>query len=196
MPTTVIGEISFGMAVVDHACIVLTFLHSVVKDAKSFGSDVRGLQTQLVSETARLQAFSAFLKEKTSSGGTRFDQLSDLTKRAILGNLQELGILFGQYTALVANGGEEELQRGYELSMVPNSDIFGNELVEEGIAKSKKVQKKAKVVDVLTWGLFRKERVVELADKLSLWNDRLMQLLLCGLCFGKDLSDNIVAPDL
>ena len=193
-----LAGISFSIAIIDHACNVLTFLNRVIKDTKTFGSDVRSLRTQIVSETARLQAFSAFLKNKTSSGETQFDQLSVLTKRAILGNVQELEILFGQYTALVANYKEEALQRGYELNLGqdPNSDIFGDELVEEGITESKKMQKDANMANVLAWGLFRK-KVVELAEKLTLWNDKLMKLLLCGLCFGNcftmapDASDNL-----
>jgi hypothetical protein len=189
---SVIGEISLGMAIIDNTCKVLIFLQHVVNDAKAFGSDVRSLRTQIASETARLEAFSTFLKHKTPSGKTKLEQLPVLTKQAILGNLQELGILFGQYTALVAKYGFEELQQDY--------DILGDALVEEGVAESKERQKEAKMVDVLAWGLFKKRRVVELADKLALWNNKLMNLLLCGLCFGKHFMswpqvDDIVAQE-
>jgi len=189
----VLGGISFSVAIIDSACKVLVFFHGVVTDTKAFGSDVRSLRTQIVSETARLQAFSSFLKHKSPGGGSQFDRLPDLTKRAILGNVQELEILFGQYTALVAKYGEEELQRGYELNPGPdpNNDIF-DAVVEEGITESREMQRGAKMVNVIAWGLFRKKRVVELVDKLASWNDKLMNLLLCGLCLGLKLESDAV----
>lgn len=196
-----LGGISLSIAIVDNACKVLIFLRSAINDAKAFGSDIRSLRTQIVSETARLQAFSAFLKHKTPNGKTQFNRLSDLTKRAILGNVQELEILFGQYTALVAKYGVEKLERGYELNLRsdPDSDPFGDALAEEGIAESKGMQKEARMGELLAWSLFRKKKVVELADKLTSWNDKLMRLLLCGVCFGEYFtswhSDDVVARD-
>jgi len=60
--------------------------------------------------------------------------------------------------------------------------------VERGIAEGEEMQKDASIIQVLAWGLFRKRRVVELIDKLALWNDKVMKLLLCGLCLGKNLA--------
>jgi Prion-inhibition and propagation len=187
---TTVGGVSLAIQVTELAYKSLVFVQRVVKYSKAFGSDVQSLRTQIATEAARLQAFSAFLKHKSPSGETQFDQLPDLTKRAVLGNVQELGILFAQYTTVVAKYGVEELMRGYGVDLAPGSQtgIFGAVFAEEGVAESSGIQREARAADVAAWGLFKRKNVVELADKLALWNDRLMKLLLCGLCFGKNFS--------
>jgi len=86
---------------------------------------------------------------------------------------------------VVERYGVEELIRGYELDVDPEDDVFDNVAVKKRVEEAKRVQVKAMLRDCLEWGLYRKKVVVGVVNGLTEWNDKLMNLLLCGLSFGE-----------
>ena len=98
---------------------------------------------------------------------------------------QELEIVFFSYSETVKKYKIEDLQKGYELEAGPLSKIpsVGEDTAKEGIERSETIQKKTKTVDKAVWGLFKQKRILKLIMALESWNNKLMNLLLCGIYF-------------
>ena len=186
---SVVGEIGLAISVVNNGCTVLKFIIKSIKDSKQFGNTLRQIQNQTIVEIVRLQALTDFLKQKNSSKEPRLAQFPVLHRRAIMGLIQELDILFSAYWVLIdkydLNGLDEfeyELSTEDEIARLGFSDNVEN----PGIAESEARQQQASLLQVAAWGLFRKKNIEKIIAEVASWNDRLMNLMICGLCFGKD----------
>ena len=188
-PGTALGSTGLAISVVTNGQRVLEFLIDWVKSSKQYGEDVRVIHTRLTAESARLQAFVAFLKEQLASGISRYSELSEISQRAISGMVQELELAFDSYMTLVNKYKIEDLQRGYEAHMAIVGQVTTSKTAARikaaGKEESEAKQKAASHISVSAWGLFRKQKVLELVSTVESWNDKLQNFLLCGLCFGK-----------
>ena len=188
-PGTALGSTGLAISIVTNGQRVLEFLIDWVKSSKQYGEDIRVIQTRLTAESARLQAFVGFLKQQLAPGISRYSELSEISQRAISGMVQELELAFDSYVTLVNKYKIEDLQRGYEAHM----SVVSQEMTSKRAARVKAAgkegseakQKAASHISVSAWGLFRKQKVLELISTVESWNDKLQNFLLCGLCFGK-----------
>lgn len=186
---SVVGEIGLAIAIVNNSCTVLKIIVKAIKDSKQFGNDLRQIQTHTIAEVARLEALTEFLKQKNSSNEPRFAQFPVLYRKAILGLIQELDILFSAYQILIDKYNLNELNEfEYELSTEDEIALLGfsDNVENPGIAESETRQQRASFPEVAAWGLFRKKKIKKIIAAVTSWNDKLMNLMLCGLCFGKD----------
>lgn len=186
---SVVGEIGLAIAIVNNSCTVLKLIIKSVKDSKQFGNDLRQIQNHTIAELARLQALTDFLKQKNSSDEPQLAQFSVLHRRAIIGLIQELDILFSAYRILIDKYNLNELNEfEYELSTEDEIAILGfSDNVENvSLAESEKRQQRASCLEAAEWGLFRKKKIEKIIAAVTSWNDKLMNLMICGLCFGKD----------
>lgn len=186
---SVVGEIGLAIAIVNSSCTVLRFIIKSTKNSKQFGNNLRQIQNHLIAEVARLQALTDFLNQKTSSNEPQLARFSVLHRRAIIGLIQELDILFSAYRMLIQKYNLNELEEfEYELSTEDEIAILGfsDNGLNPGIAESETRQQQASFPQVAAWGLFRKKNIEKMIAAVTSWNDRLMNLMICGLCFGKD----------
>lgn len=182
----ILAGLSIGIQIVDGVLQFLRLLDQIAHSARHFGADVLTTRTRVAAEAARLEAFSVFLKHKPANGSkTRFEMLPPLTQRAVVGEIRELELLFGRYAAVVERYGVKELMRGYELDVDPEDGVFDKVAREKGMGEAKKVQIRAMLRDCVEWGLYRRKAVVGVVNGLTEWNDKLMNLLLCGLSLGE-----------
>jgi hypothetical protein len=177
-----LGVAGVGIQIVDDAVKVIIFIRDIIHDSKHFGEDIRPLRTRTITETARLQAFSGFMKQIDDQGKTRFDSFPLINQKAILGMMLELELLFAGYSKFVREHDINELQRGYEPDLQLKSNV--DTVMEKAGKDSARVQKQASLAEKMFWGIFEKRRILSLLKSLEDWNSRLMGLLLCGLCFG------------
>ena len=179
----ILGGTSIGLAAIDSAVKVIQFLRTWAQDAKHMGADVRSFRTRLTCECARLEALSAFLK--IEDGGKRLiETFPNMAQQAVLGMLQELEVLFGQYSTYVADHSIKELQRGYAVSEL-RSEMSGLELAQKGGWEGEEIQKRTSFVTKTEWGLLRKRKIGQLIIDIEEWNSRLMSFVQSGLCLGK-----------
>ena len=186
---SVIGEIGLAITIVNNSCTVLRFIIKSTKDSKQFGNNLRQIQTQMIAEVARLEALTDFLNQRNSSNEPQLPRFSVLHRRAIIGLIQELDILFSAYQIYIdkyklgeLREFEYELSTEDEIAILENSDNVPN----PGIAESETRQQRASFPQVAAWGLFRKKNIEKIIAAVTSWNDKLMNLMICGLCFGKD----------
>ena len=180
-----VGEVGLAIAIVDQSVRVAFFLRDWVQKVKNFGDDIRIVRKNVAIEAARLQSFSNFLKRKTGDDKTRFLLLPEIHQSVILGMIQELEITFFRYFAAIAKYRIEDLERGYEPEVGPPADKLSDPdaLRMESMELSRITQKKAKIVDKATWGLFKQKKVSQLILTLESWNNKLMNFLICGIYF-------------
>jgi hypothetical protein len=180
-----IGEIGLAISIADHTVSVVLFIKQWVETSKQYGDHVRVMRKHIAIETARLQSFSTFLKQKMPNGTTRFEMLPQLHQAAIIGMIQELEIVFLSYSDIVKKYNVEDLQRGYELESGASLEKLsgGEALTKEEKVKSKYTQKKATIFEKAIWGLFRQKKIDALISALEGWNNKLMNFLLCGMYF-------------
>lgn len=186
---SVVGEIGLAIAIVNSSCTVLRFIIKSTKNSKQFGNNLRQIQNHLIAEVARLQALTDFLNQKTSSNEPQLARFSVLHRRAIIGLIQELDILFSAYRMLIQKYNLNELEEfEYELSTEDEIAILGfsDNGLNPGIAESETRQQQASFPQVAAWGLFRKKNIEKMIAAVTSWNEKLMNLMICGLCFGKD----------
>ena len=186
---SVVGEIGLAISIVNNSCTVLKLIIKSVKDSKQFGNDLRQIQNHMIAELARLQALTDFLKQNNSSNEPRLAQFPVLHRRSIIGLIQELDILLSAYWIHIDKYNLKELNEfEYELSTEDEIAILGfSDNVENvGLAESEKRQQRASFLEVAAWGLFRKKNIEKIMAAVASWNDKLMNLMICGLCFGKD----------
>ncbi|KAF7553410.1 hypothetical protein G7Z17_g3647 [Cylindrodendrum hubeiense] len=187
-----IGATGLAIEAVNSSIHVLQFTYQLIADARRFGSDVASLRTRLAVETARLQYLSQYLKEKSDSTTPKFEMLPTSVQSAILGLIQELDIQFAAYSNFVAKHKVAELQGGYARSFEHG---LNDKLDEKRSIEIESLNIGATITDRFTWGLFEKKRVFRLVDGIKEWNDRLMSLLFCGLCFGQKSPPTTPAED-
>lgn len=186
---SVVGEIGLAISIVNNSCTVLKFIIKSTKNSKQFGNHLRQIQTHLIAEVARLQALTDFLGQKNSNNEPRLAQFSLLHRRAIIGLIQELDILFSAYWSLIDKYNLNEINEfEYELSTEDEIAILGfsDNIDNLGVAESETRQQRASFAQVAAWGLFRKKNIDKIIAAVTSWNDKLMNLMISGLCFGKD----------
>jgi len=185
-----LGPTSLAITLISDVTKVLQYFLICLRDSKHFGEDVRMISTQINTETARLEAFQEFLKEKTFEDNTRFELLPRPHQAAIVGMVQELEILFGTYRTRLAKYGISELQGDTRIDHLPALDATPlddtDELVRRGTMASIAAQQSAPGKEKVSWALFKKKNIFNIVRKLEDWNNKLQSFLLCGLCFLDD----------
>ena len=188
-PGTALGSTGLAISVLTNGQKVIQFLIEWVKTSKQYRDDVRVVQTRLSSQSARLGAFTAFLKQEAAPGSSHYSEMSAIFQRSVSGMIQELELAFDTYQALINKYKIDDLRRGYEAQMsIEDSDGIAQtkaRMVAATKKESETRQKSASYMGAAAWGLFRKKKVVDLIDSVEAWNDKLQNFLLCGLCFGK-----------
>jgi len=191
-----IGAVGLAIAAVDTTIKVVLFVRNCVDSAKQYGEDVRMMRKQHASESVRCQMFAHFLKRKMSNGKTRFEMLPKTHQNTIVGMTEELEISIFSYSEVIKKYKLEDLQRGYELEPGPSFEppLVGETVAKAAIERSKAIQQKTKKIDKAIWGLFREKKISSLIMTLELWNNKLMNFLLCGIYFLEH-PDDWIAED-
>ena len=109
---------------------------------------------------------------------------------------EELEISIFSYSEVIKKYKLEDLQRGYELELGPSFEPLpvGETVAKAAIERSKAIQQKTKKIDKAIWGLFREKKISSLIMTLELWNNKLMNFLLCGIYFLEH-PDDWIAED-
>lgn len=176
-----IGAAGLGIAITDHAIIVLGFIHDVVVDVKRFGDQVSAVRTQVMYEVARLQTISKYLNRRTHDGAYQLSTLDPACQSAVLGLVQELEITFAAYTTYVDKHNIAALRHGYAKSL--EGDL-GGLVLDSRLAEGASAQASSTTSERLRWAIFDKSRTMKLLKSLGDWNDGIMNLILCVASLG------------
>ncbi len=187
-----VGIPALAIAVIDDSIAVMKFVVDWVTGARHYGEASNAFRIRLLSEVVKLNYFSEFLKESTETGKSRFSTLPLICQQAVSGLMEELEINIVAYRDLILKYDIEDLRKAYESpgSYGKDDGTFQNpsELAQTGKEKTKATQKKASLLSVTVWGLFRQKKVESLIANIEGWNAKLMSLLLCGVSFGTKVA--------
>lgn len=181
MAELVIGAVSLGIQVVDSSITVLGFIHDVVFNSKHYGAHVTALRSRISSETARLDTFLSYLKEKTADGRPQLAIMHVSCQTAVISLIQELEVTFAAFSNYVKHHDIDALRRGYAKSIDSNAL---DAVLDAKLLDLKRTEGHTALLDKVVWSLFQKRKVLRLVNALQGWNDRLMDVLLCNFVFG------------
>ncbi|KAK3646864.1 hypothetical protein LTR56_008352 [Elasticomyces elasticus] len=177
----VLGGIAFALSRVNEVITIVKFIDNCIKDSKAFGKDVRGFHTRITTEVARLNIFQALLNEEDGDV-PRFTTLPSVCQDAILGLIQELEVAFASYRTYVNENSLGPLQQFYNSTISLEDQPL--QIEQKATRFSESTQRDASLTVLALWGLWRKSKLTKLLSELQGWNDQLMNLILCGVCFG------------
>lgn len=183
-PGLVLGGIGLAITIVDKSILAIKFIITTVDDAEHLGEHIPKFRTRLSCECARLQAFNSFLLQKNEEGTQRLNKLPLISQDAIWGMIQELEVLFLNYSVYLEKHNMEELQRGYVTQVQLEKD--SEQLADGRKEERKEIQDRVTRWEAAKWALFKKKKIERLIEETEEWNGRLMGLLLCALCFGQE----------
>ena len=181
MAELMIGVVQLGIQVTESSIIVLRFIHDVVVNTKHYGNRVTALRSRISSETARVDTFLTYLKNKTADGKPKLATLQASCQSAVTHLIQELEATFAAFSSYIRQHDIDALRRGYVINI--NDDAL-DAVLDAKLLEIKRTKGDTPLLDKLVWSLFQKRKVLELVDALQNWNDRLMNVLLCDVVFG------------
>jgi len=181
-----LGGLSLAIQIVDKCVKVVEYFAEKIENTKNLGEHVGKLKTRITCECARLQAFNRFLAQETENGEKKLERLPGITQDAIIGMIQELEMLFWSYSQYVEQQSITELQRGYANHKV--LEQTPEQIVEGKKQERKEARERFDWRDAAKWAFSDKKRITNLVQEIEEWNNRMMGLLLVGICYGEPLS--------
>lgn len=182
----ILGGIGLAITLTDKCIQAIEFIIAKVDDARHLGEDVPKFKARFVCECARLHAFSSYFLHESEDGIKRLDTLPLISRDAIFSILPELELLFTGYSAYLEKHDLEELQRDYTSNMT--TETGPKQLADVKEKERQRIQEKASRWEVTKWALFEKKKILRLIEQIEEWTGRLMNLLLCGVCFKAERS--------
>jgi hypothetical protein len=183
MAELIVGAVALGIQVADSSITVLSFINEVVVNTKHYGDQVTALRSRISAETARVDTFLTYLKNKTPNGQPKLATLHASCQSAVVCLIQELEVTFAAFASYIQQHDIDALRRGYALNI---DDDALDKVLDAKLLEIKRTKGNALRLDRLAWSLFQKRKVLRLVDSLQSWNDSLMNVLLCDAVFGPD----------